>query len=324
MQTFSDSFYGAAVIWFSRGDTMKLKKETLAQAVLLALLCLSACRQNIPAAENAIPEPAPKIVSVRQKDGIVQMDLERYIQGVVLAEMPAYFEPEALKAQAVAARTFAWKAVCTGGKHGDGSICTDAACCQGYLAPGQYLQAYGTAQDLEKISAAVQDTRQMVITYGGEPIEATYFSSSSGYTEDAAAVWGSPYPYLISQESPEQQTSTTTAFSRAKLEEILGVQLDEPPENWFTAWTYTPGRGVNTVKIGRRVFTGTQLRALLKLRSTAFSVEIQNDAVLITAAGFGHRVGMSQYGADAMAAQGSSFLEILSYYYPGTEVTAIP
>ena len=300
------------------------KREYLLQVVLL-LLCLllsgsALLQQKTP---EAVAEETPQVyITVRHREDIFQMELEEYIRRVVLAEMPAFFEPDALSAQAVAARTFAWRAVTTGGKHGDGSICTDSSCCQGYLEPGQYLQSYGTPADLEKITAAVQATAGLIATYQGAPIEAAFFSSSSGLTEDAAAVWGSARPYLIAQESPEADTQQRVVFSRAYLEMTLGVSLDGA-ETWFADWTYTPGQGVDTVKIGGRVFTGTKLRQLLGLRSTAFTVTVEHDAAVFTVHGFGHRVGMSQYGADAMAAQGSTFREILEYYYPGTELVRI-
>lgn len=302
---------------------MKIR-EFLLQVVLLLCLLLSGSAslpQKTP--EDETKKVTPISITVRHQENTFQMELGEYIRRVVLAEMPADFEPDALRAQAVAARTFAWKMAVTGGKHGDGSVCTLFSCCQGYLEPGQYLQSYGTPADLEKITAAVQATAGLIVTYQGVPIEASYFSSSSGQTEDAAAVWGSARPYLIAQDSPEEGTQQQTVFSRAYLEKTLGVSLDERTESWFTDWTYTPGKGVDTVKIGSRVFTGIQLRQLLGLRSTAFTVAVEHDAAVFTVYGFGHRVGMSQYGADAMAARGSSFREILGYYYPGTELTNI-
>ena len=129
---------------------------------------------------------------VRQEDGTVsQMDMDGYLVGVVLAEMPVSFEEEALEAQSVVARTYARKAWETGGKHGDCSVCTRSACCQGYIGDEDYLSQGGTEEGLEKVRAAVAATSGWVLTYEGELIEATYFSCSGGSTEDAAAVWGS-------------------------------------------------------------------------------------------------------------------------------------
>ena len=221
---------------------MKIR-EFLLQVVLLLCLLLSGSAslpQKTP--EDETKKVTPISITVRHQENTFQMELEEYIRRVVLAEMPADFEPDALRAQAVAARTFAWKMAVTGGKHGDGSVCTLFSCCQGYLEPGQYLQSYGTPADLEKITAAVQATAGLIVTYQGVPIEASYFSSSSGQTEDAAAVWGSARPYLIAQDSPEEGSQQQTVFSRAYLEKTLGVSLDERTESWFTDWTYTPGK----------------------------------------------------------------------------------
>lgn len=254
-----------------------------------------------------------------------EMELETYVVGVVLAEMPAEFEPEALKAQAAAARTFAWKAASTGGKHGDGSVCTDFSCCQGYVSETDFIENYGTQEELKKIKDAVSSTADMVVTYQGNLIEATYFSSSGGFTEDAAAVWGGSYPYLVSKESPEEarEGETFSVFSSAFLESTLHTKLDGPPDTWFHDWEFTNGGGVASVGIGNRVFSGTAIREALNLRSTIFTVSIENDVVVFHTIGYGHRVGMSQLGADAMALEGKTYDEILCYYYTGTELTPI-
>lgn len=308
---------------------MKSTRMFFLQLALLLLFLPAALRPLWEGAQPEIPvaaassAEAPCTVSVRQGDSTAEMNLEEYVVGVVLAEMPTEYAMEALKAQAVVARTFAWKAAATGGKHGDGSICTDPACCQGYIAPGEFLQGYGNPRDLEKARSAVQDTAQMVLTYQGKLIEATYFSCASGYTEDAAAVWGSSYPYLTAQESPEAAKEDCVAFSSACLQDILGVQLGEDTETWFTRWEYTRGMGVASVQIGDKEFSGLQLRRKLGLRSTAFTVSVQNDVIFFHTKGYGHRVGMSQQGADTMAELGSSFEEILAYYYPGTALEKI-
>ncbi len=306
---------------------MKSTKAFFAQLFALLLFLPLALRPFFRTNEReiALATPAPEEweISVILNGAVREMELEEYVVGVVLAEMPADYEAEALKAQAVVARTFAWKAVCTGGKHGDGSICTQPSCCQGYLTPAQYLQDYGTAAQLQKIRAAVMDTSGMVLTYAGELIEATYFSSASGYTEDAVAVWGNSYPYLTAKPSPEEVLEETVAFSSAYLGELLGIAPEGEPDTWFSHWCLTQGGGVENVTIGGKTFAGTTIRQRLGLRSTAFSVEVRNDVVFFTTKGYGHRVGMSQLGADAMAAEGAEYPRILSYYYDGTELKKI-
>ncbi|MDD5864136.1 MAG: stage II sporulation protein D [Firmicutes bacterium] len=260
---------------------------------------------------------------LRGDDGTVtEMDMDDYLVGVVLAEMPVSFETEALKAQAVVARTYTQKAYETGGKHGDGSVCTNASCCQGYVTEADYLARGGTEAGVERARSAVAATSGYVLTYEGELIEATYFSCSGGSTEDAAAVWGTEFPYLQAVSSPGEENAVhyrdTVSFTAEQFQQALGVSLEGTPDSWFRAVTYTDGGGIDTMTIGDTVYRGTQLRSLLGLRSTAFSVSTTEDTVTITTRGYGHRVGMSQYGADAMAVTGSTFSEILAHYYPGT------
>lgn len=287
-------------------------------AVLLPVSQISMAERNVVQAEFT-PQSEGHSVLVRWGGQVHEMDLEDYVVGVVLAEMPAYFEPEALKAQAAVSRTFAWKATLTGGKHGDHSVCTDSSCCQGYITEEKYVRYFGTQQDVEKIKNAVADTAETVITYGNDLIEATYFSSSGGLTEDAVSVWGNAYPYLTCKESPEpdSQGEATAAFSRAYLEEALHIRLEGSPVEWFHDWERTQSGGVARVGIGSRIFTGTELRKILSLRSTLFTVSVKNDVVFFHTKGQGHRVGMSQFGAETMAVDGASWEEILQYYYAG-------
>lgn len=276
---------------------------------------------------NTEPETTAGTVSlfvlVRWPDGVVeQMDMDAYLTGVVLAEMPAFFESEALKAQAVAARTYARKASVTGGKHGDGSVCTDYTCCQAYQSPEEYLEKGGTRDDIQKVRSAVLDTSGYVLTYNGELIEAVYFSCSGGKTEDAVAVWGTDYPYLRATDSPGEENaafySETKVFTPEEFEDALGIVLSTEPAQWLGEVTHTAGDGVDTMEIGGVKYSGVELRAALGLRSTAFTITVQDNEIRIVTYGYGHRVGMSQYGADAMAAAGSDFRQILSHYYPGT------
>ena len=277
--------------------------------------------------EETEPYPSRQIL-FRDTDGSVRaVELEEYLVGAVLGEMPASFEREALKAQAVAARTYAWKAAMTGSRHPDGSVCGNYACCQAYISPESYLDRGGLQRNVDKVRSAVRATAGQVLTYGGELIEATYFSCSGGRTEDAVAVWGSDFPYLRSVESPGEEGAAwftdEAVFSRQALETALGISLPEAQGDWFGEMTYTAGGGVETVRIGDRLFPGTKVRSLLGLRSTAFSVTVEEDTAVFTTHGYGHRVGMSQYGADAMASAGANYAEVLAHYYPGTELVQL-
>ena len=279
--------------------------------------------QQTEPVELAASVELPVRVRYREEQA-AEADMDSYLVGVVLKEMPASFEEEALKAQSVVARTYARKAYVTGGKHGDGSVCTESSCCQAWISEEDYLGQGGTPEDIEKVRSVVQSTSGQVLTYQGELIEATYFSCSGGRTEDAVAVWGTDFPYLQAVDSPGEENAAhyedTLVFTREELEGKLEVKLDTVV---VEAVTYTQGGGVDTISFGGVYFTGTEVRSLLGLRSTAFSVSSSGDTVTFTTRGYGHRVGMSQYGADAMALAGSSYEEILNHYYQGTELTHI-
>lgn len=253
-------------------------------------------------------------------EGVEEMELETYLVGVLLAEMPTTFQPEALKAQAVVARTFTLRHM-THSKHDNGDICTDSNCCQGWKDP----QTYEDPEGVQIARQAVQATKGEVLTYGGDPIDATFFSASGGRTEAAVAVWGGDVPYLQSVESPEedspyeedQQVYSLEEFKKLILAAAPEADLSGPPETWFQKVEATEGGGVESLQVGGVSFAGTTFRRVLGLRSTVFSVSVTDTELFITTKGFGHRVGMSQYGAEAMAQKGSSYQDIVHHYYQG-------
>ena len=263
-------------------------------------------------------------ILLRRGETVEEQDLEAYLVGVLLAELPASFEMEAKKAQAVVARTYAWKAAVTGGKHGDGSVCTDSACCQSYIDPADYRAGGGQEVAVTAAEEAVCATAGLVLTYQGELIEATYFSCSGGRTEDAVAVWGADFPYLRATDSPGEENAAhytdTYTFTKDAFSSALGITLGDDPDAWIGFTTFTAGGGINTMRIGGKDFTGTELRKLLELRSTAFTVQVEGEMITVVTKGYGHRVGMSQYGAEAMAVAGKNYAEILAHYYRGTKL----
>lgn len=307
---------------------MKNWKHELALALLLALLLPNVLLaavvkpQPAPPAETE-PETAPTEPSVRQiaflqADGsMVQMEESAYLTGVLLKELPASFAQEAKNAQAVVARTYALRV--SRGRHG-GAVCGDSGCCQGYISPRDYLASGGSEEAIAQACQAAEQTRGLVLTYEGELIEATYFSCSGGRTEAAVAVWGSDVPYLQSVESPGEEAASvfTESVSFSLKEFAAALSIPKLPSGWLGPVTFTDGGGVDTLQIAGQTFTGTQLRKLLGLRSTAFRITAVGNSVVITTRGYGHRVGMSQYGANAMAAQGLDYPAILAHYYPGT------
>jgi stage II sporulation protein D len=241
------------------------------------------------------------------------MSLGDYLTGVLLGEMPASFELEALKAQAVAARTYTLRRLGQGDELSD-----DPAVCQAYVDPENAQEKLG--EDWESLllglRQAVQETDGQVLTYEGELISATYFSSAGGRTESAQAVWGGEVPYLVSVESPEEPSSSTVSVDRETFLETLGIT-----ETGVSSVTYTEGGGVNTMVIGGKTVSGTELRSLFGLKSTQFTMELTEDTVEFLVQGNGHRVGLSQYGAQALAQEGKTYVEILQWYYTGVEIT---
>ncbi len=264
-------------------------------------------------------------IAVMMDDGSIEkMDLENYLICVVLREMPASFETEALKAQSVVARTYALRRCNGGEKHVEAAVCTDANCCQGYCTAEQYIADGGSQESVEKVKSAVEATEALVLIYNGTLIDATYFSCSGGKTEDAKAVWGAEVPYLKSVDSPGEENVDryvdTVTFDKEEFASLLGIQLAEKEQVTIGKITYTNGGGVDTIKVCDKTFNGTQFRKKLSLRSTAFLISVVGQTVSVTTKGFGHRVGMSQYGADAMAVCGATFPQILAHYYTGTQL----
>jgi len=278
-----------------------------------------------PTENPSQPQESVIFVPVLQEDGTVtEMELDAYLTGVILAEMPASFEVDALMAQAVVARTYTLRADQGKGKHENAAVCTDATCCQAYRTPEDYAAEGGSYESIKKVRSAVQMTKDLVLVYEGELIEATYFSCSGGSTEDAVAVWGTDIPYLQATDSPGEEEANyftdSMSFTQEELSEHLGIEITGDPSQWFGEISYTDGGGVADIRICGEWFHGTQIRKLLGLRSTAFTVSTEGSTATFHTRGHGHRVGMSQYGADAMAAGGSNFEDILYHYYQGTEL----
>ncbi|MDO4515707.1 MAG: stage II sporulation protein D [Bacillota bacterium] len=265
-------------------------------------------------------------------DGQVQtMDLNEYLWGVVAAEMPASFEEEALKAQAVAARTYSLHKAGNAVNHPEADLCTNYACCQAWISREKAQANWGenAAVYTDKITQAVAETNNEVVLYDGQLISAVFHSSSGAATQDAVAVWGNSVPYLQSVDSPEgeevpnfhsQVTFTAQEFKDTYLAAQPEAVLEGEPANWFGETTLTNGGSVGTIVIGGVSVTGAQARQIFGLRSAAFTVETTADSVTFQVTGFGHGVGMSQYGANAMAADGSTYTEILQHYYTGVTV----
>lgn len=279
--------------------------------------------QTLPES-TANEKPSQKLRFLDHNGVVKSIELEEYVKGVVLAEMPASFEIEAIKAQAIAVRTYTLRRKKLQNKHEGADVCGQSSCCQAYITVNDYLK-YGRTEDVQRVADAVEATMGQVLIYQGELIEATYFSSSGGYTEDALAVWGEEIPYLQATESPGEDnlkdSMATMYITKEEFSRQIGFDLSGSPENWFRDVSFTEGYGVEYVNICGKLFKGTEIRNLLGLKSTMFSISVIGETVTITTKGNGHRVGMSQYGAEAMALNGSNYLQILAHYYKGAELT---
>ena len=287
-----------------------------------------------PTAQSGAGGDGATLVRVTLPDGTVTaLTLAEYLWRVVAAEMPASFETEALRAQAVTARTYTLYQMSIGQNpnHPDADMCTNISCCQAYIAPEDAAANWGEQAELwgEKIARAVSDTDGQAILYEGQPIDAVFFSSAAGRTLDSVEVWGGSVPYLTSVESPEGEEvpnyHTTVAVPVDEFKSVFLVRypdadLSGAPETWFQNVIPTSSSGVDTVEVGGVTVKGTALRTLFDLRSANFSVTADGETVTFSVTGYGHGVGMSQYGANAMAKAGSSWREILTHYYTGVTI----
>ncbi len=289
------------------------------------------------------PDPSPpenagldKSLSLNVLVGgeLQQMDMETYLLGVVRAEMPASFEEEALKAQSAAARTYTIYKKINGGSanHPEADACDDISCCQAYKTYEEAAAGWGAdaAAFEAKIRRAVEATDGDCILYEGTPVLAVFHSSSAGTTQDAAAVWSGSLPYLQSVETPENEESvpnyrSNAVFSAGELKSILQTALPEAdlslsPSNWFTNIHQQPNGTVTALTVGGVEVGGNQLRTILDLRSACFTISFEEESVVFSVTGYGHGVGMSQYGANVLASEGMTYKDILTWYYSGTTV----
>jgi stage II sporulation protein D len=275
------------------------------------------------------PKDPPIAVPVMRHNSkkVDEVKLRDYLIGVVAGEMPAEFQPEALKAQALAARTYIAKFMIHSGD--SASPVSDTTMDQVFRSKEQLKADWGADYDkkLKKIESAVDDTAGEVITYNGELISPSFFSTSNGYTEDSDAYWENAYPYLKSVKCPwdvgTPKYKRTETFSVASVEKALGVNIPDKNGTIGTILSLTPGKRVEKFKIGGSVFTGREVREKLDLRSADFAMLRKGDEILITTKGYGHGVGMSQYGANGMAEEGKSYKDIVKYFYQGVTISKL-
>lgn len=274
------------------------------------------------------------LVYLTQEERLTQMTLEGYVCGVVAAEMPAQYHLEALKAQATAARTRALWQIQQGGceLHPGADICTDSAHCQGYATLGECKEMWGDSYEAyrDRILQAQRETQGQWIAYEDKPITVLYHAISGGRTEDAQTVFAQSLPYLVSVESADEesvrgyQQETTYDFQEIadRLNDVF-EKLDltaEEVQRSLSIGGYTESGRVSHVLIGGQRIEATELRRALGLRSTWFSISTDAQSVTFHQRGYGHGVGMSQAGANSMAASGADDAQIIQHYYTGAEI----
>ena len=275
------------------------------------------------------------LVYVKEEDKVLHMNKSQYLKEVVSAEMPASFEDEALKAQAVAARSYleSRKSVekDENGVHKGADICTDSSHCKAWISEEKRREIWGADADKnwEKISRAVEETADEVMVYDDEIISAVFHSTSSGKTENSKDVWGGERPYLVSVESPGDKLSpklksekviSIDEFKTLAAQNIEGVNFDKGIIGQIKR---SDAGGILTAEIGGVEVKGTQIRSIFGLRSTNAEITISDKEVRFDVLGYGHGVGMSQYGANYFAAEGKGYMDILKTYYQGVEIVKL-
>lgn len=283
--------------------------------VALILLLTSYKQEN----NYIIEKPNTLAVNVLKNDEIINIDLENYVIGVVACEMPASFKDEALKAMAVAARTYALYKMKKNNKY-DLTATTKDQC---YITIDEMKNKWKNNYDkyYNKIKKDVYSTEGEYLTYNGDVIIAFYFSISNGYTENVENVFSQKLDYLVSVDSSfDNKYSYKESEKEIKLKDFLNkLGIKDTKIEKISIERYNTGR-VKTIKVNNKLFKGTNFRTKLGLRSTDFEIKYDTNKVYITTKGYGHGVGMSQYGANAMADLGYKYEDILKYYYTGVKI----
>lgn len=274
------------------------------------------------------PEGAVTVDVFRSKtDEIESVPLEEYVIGVVASEMSADFELEALKAQALAARTYVIQYMMSMSLIEDAQAILDTVQHQVYRNDNELKELWGSNYhgNHQKISEAVLATAGQILTYNQRPITPAFFSTSNGKTENSEDYWENALPYLVSVDSPWDTASPRYLDQKSipidQVEQKLNIKIADPFR--ISKTTYTRSGRVAEIELGGKNFTGRKVRELLGLRSSDFEIEEKDGHLIFTTKGYGHGIGMSQYGAHGMAGEGYSYDEILNYYYQGIEISTL-
>lgn len=304
---------------------------------LVLMLAIPAGLVSILPKKEAVPAPKAQVAAddttiklyVKDKKQIVQIPLEEYVKGVVAAEMPVTFSMEALKAQAIAARTNAVRRIQNNLLTPEGAHATDDhRQFQAYSSDDQLKEHWGVVEyqiNMNKIVQAVNETKGQILTYNGEPIDALFFSTSNGKTENSQDYWGKALPYLRSVDSPwdkdAKHATDTKALSLQEFNKLLGINAVVTSANqgqMIKVLDTSSSHRIKKILVAGKQMSGPEFRDALGLYSTDFAWKVEGSSITFTTHGYGHGVGMSQYGADGMAKEGKKAAEILTYFYQGT------
>ena len=261
-------------------------------------------------------------IKVNKNNEIKELNLEEYIVGVVAGEMPASFEIEALKAQAVASRTYALYKIENFDNVYDVETTTDD---QVYITIDEMKTKWGSDFDTyyNKIKEAVLSTKNQVMKKDNKVFKSYYFAMSNGYTEDSVAVFGENTSTSVSSPWDNESLNkfeVSTTFTKSDLKTKLNLPNDITN---IEILSRDKTNRVSKVKVNDKTYTGIEFRHALGLRSADFTIKQENNSYTITTKGYGHGVGMSQYGANGMAKENNKYNEILKYYYQNIEISTI-
>ena len=297
--------------------------------------------ENIPKVEIEVKEEYDfskykQIKLLHKETGEIEdVELENYIVNVLAAEMPVDYEIEALKAQAVVARTYTLYQILNSNKHENADICDDSTCCQAWISKEKRFEKWETNQEEKwnKINKAVFETQGEIITYQGKPIDAFFHSNSGGLTEIPINVWGgSEYPYLqVVQTNGEDEYSqyySENILSKTEFEEKMKNLYSDFEINWqekdcIEILEYTESNRIKTIKLGNKNISGVEARKIFELKSSNFSFEISDDSIKFTVIGYGHGVGMSQTGSNTLAKENKNYKDIINHFYKNIQIENI-
>ena len=256
-------------------------------------------------------------VTVYRSNGqVIKLELNEYLIGVVAGEMPASFNKEALKVQSIIARTYVLNAI------NKGIQITDTVQTQKYIDTFEMKKMWGSSYNTyyNKIKDAVTSTEDMVVTYNNNLIECVYHSTSNGKTEDSKNVWGNSFPYLQSVDSHWDKDTTSYFRSITLTKQELSTKLGITDLIEMTIISRNQSDRVDKIKVNDKIYTGVEFRTKLGLRSADFDIIIEGDNIKIDTRGYGHGVGLSQYGANGMAKEGYNYQQIIKHYYQGVNI----